>query len=708
GGGTPAAGVPVGGSPPRRSSDQNPTAPTPVQALPSANTKMLGKYRIHSQLGQGGMGAVYLAEDTHLNRKVALKVLPKELASNREFIKRFLAEARVTGKLSHPNIVVAYDIDSSQGLWFMAMEYLEGESIGARLKRGDPIPWRDALTMVKQVCKGLAYAHKSGIVHRDIKPDNLFLDKASGEAKILDMGLSKNLHASENSSLTQAGMILGTPNYLAPEQAENGINVDARADIYSLGTTLYHMLTGVPPFEGPTPLSIIQKHLFEPMPDVRKGRPDVPSDVANLLWKMTAKKPADRFGDCNELLAAIDDVLEGRGFQLADPMQGGRRTGSGGRNPAAGSGQRLAQRAGTRSVTPIDRKSRQMYARNNSTPVLFIVVGVMLVAAIGVLAWLAIKNNAQPPQVIAQNPPPGTSPEVTQPTQTAPIVQPTLPPTPAGPLTAPAPGPAVASATGDITAIVNSASRGLNLSDQVDRELVDRETQDNIRRLMQDSGQPRPPTVPSDPETLPATGAAGDASLSPRAGAQRLVHALTADEKKKAGTVLDGFNGTVVFRMAAPAVTDQEVLDANIASSNSSDLNNLRILRLGAPPNPISPEVYQGVFVEPDPRQKPQGKIDPAARIRLLMKVECSDRQPVEYRFMYSSLPVEGSTVLGGMMGRMPACEWQLIDMPLMVYRQHVDEKNWFGYASGAPEDFKNHRKITISVSDIIIYNPKP
>ncbi|HTL51190.1 MAG TPA: protein kinase, partial [Planctomycetota bacterium] len=133
GGGTPAAGVPVGGSPPRRSSDQNPTAPTPVQALPSANTKMLGKYRIHSQLGQGGMGAVYLAEDTHLNRKVALKVLPKELASNREFIKRFLAEARVTGKLSHPNIVVAYDIDSSQGLWFMAMEYLEGESIGARL-----------------------------------------------------------------------------------------------------------------------------------------------------------------------------------------------------------------------------------------------------------------------------------------------------------------------------------------------------------------------------------------------------------------------------------------------------------------------------------------------------------------------------------------------------------------------------------------------
>ncbi|MGH7145739.1 MAG: serine/threonine protein kinase, partial [Planctomycetota bacterium] len=697
--------------------------PTPVAGLPPGTTSQLGKYRILKMIGQGGMGSVYLAEDTHLNRKVALKVLPKELAANRDFIKRFLAEARVTGKLNHPNIVVAYDIDSSQGTWYMAMEYLDGESIGKRLLRGEAIPWREALTMLKQICRGLAYAHKNGIVHRDIKPDNLFLDRSSNEAKILDMGLSKNLHASEVSSLTQAGMILGTPNYLAPEQAENGLNVDRRADIYSLGATLYHMLTGAAPFDAPTPLALIQKHLFEPMPDVRRGKPEIPADVANLVWKMTAKRPADRFQDCTAVVAAADDILEGRGFQPADPMgaAAGRRVGSGVRRatPGAGSGFRTAvSRTGTRGFAAVDRKSRQLQAQRRSGAWLVLALMGLLAVGVVVAVWLAVAHAAANPHSTgarpgaslaageSAGPAPNPASSTNPPSQadaggtTSPTGSPVQP---AQPL--PVESPADLDA---VTDLVNVASRGLNVSAEVDRTLADAQSRAWMQQALEQSREAaeHKPSDLDGSSDRPPTGD-GLAALAPGEGAPNLFHSLTAAECKNARHCLDAYRGDAVFRMAVPHITDPTILAGNIRDTTSPELGGLPVLTIGQPPKLTGPAAYNAIFVQID--GPVHGLITSHSRVRMIVKVTTGDAKPLLVRLVYSDLPIQGATVMGGLSANAPTHDWLLIDVPLQLYKvKQGGEGKWFGYAIGTAEDFTHGRNLNFSVSDIIIYNPKP
>lgn len=681
----------------RRTTGAQAPRASPTHGVPVAPPEpmQLGKYRLLKTLGQGGMGAVYLAEDTHLNRKVALKVLPKELAANREFIKRFLAEARITGKLSHPNIVVAYDIDSSQNTWFMAMEHLEGESLGRRLLREGAIPWRDALNMLKQILRGLTYAHKNGIIHRDIKPDNLFLDRASGETKILDLGLSKNLHATENAALTQAGMILGTPNYLAPEQAENGINVDHRADLYSLGATLYHMLAGAPPFDGPTPLAIIQKHLFEPFPDLRKSKPDIPADVANLVWKMTAKKPADRFADSSATLQAVDDILEGRGFRLNDPMiASGRRSGSGSRNRPSGSGQNAAVRAGTRitrNLAPVERRSRTG-PRTAVPPIaLFSMLAAGLLLLIGLAAWMW---RPQP-----DTPAPGPGPADNRPLNTpAPIVTPLPPPTvPLVPT--PAPTAANANDTEAIFAVINVAGRGLTLSGNLDRELEIAEKNAAMQRLLAAAQN-------SDSATTAAPATDNTPTPSVPVAANPVLHTLTADERKTARTLLNGFKGDVVFRMNVPQVGNEDIQNANIRNLTPPGMDDLQFLQLGPPPRQMHPQIYQGVSVEPT--DKPNGQIRADTRIRMILRIESSDQKPVDLRLMYSNLPDGGRFCAGGAYASMVPCDFTLVDVPLQRFRDSAATTPWFGYACGDGPDFAAKRKLTLAVSDIIIYNPKP
>lgn len=248
------------------------------------------------------MGIVYLGWDARLGRRVALKTLRAELARDAEYRERFLREARAAAALSHPNVTQIYFIGEEATQPFFAMEFLEGKSLEAILREEGKLPSTRAIDLVRQAAVGLKAAAARGIIHRDIKPSNLVLT-ADGTLKISDFGLAKMVVA--DASLTMAGEVLGSPNYLAPEQASGGA-VDLRTDVYALGATLYELVTGRPPFDGPTPVSIILKHVREPLRSPRQLNPDLPIPVANLIQRMLAKRKEDRPRDYEVLLRELD------------------------------------------------------------------------------------------------------------------------------------------------------------------------------------------------------------------------------------------------------------------------------------------------------------------------------------------------------------------------------------------------------------------
>ncbi len=264
--------------------------------------------RLLKKIGEGGMGAVYLAEDALRKRKVAVKVLPKKHASDAAFLQRFRREAEAATTLDHRNIVQAYSAGEDRGYHFYVMEYCEGESLRKRLERLKVLPAADATSTVLQVAQGLKHAHDRGFIHRDIKPDNLIATPA-GVVKILDFGLAKNLEDTNASFRTVTGAALGTPHYISPEQARGDKTVDGRTDIYSLGATYYHLVTGQVPFQGSSIFEIIQKHLMEQLPDPRDVRPEVPETVVQVLRKMLAKDAADRHASCGDLIADLERIL---------------------------------------------------------------------------------------------------------------------------------------------------------------------------------------------------------------------------------------------------------------------------------------------------------------------------------------------------------------------------------------------------------------
>ena len=266
--------------------------------------KQIGHCTVQRKLGQGGMGAVYLAHHPGLNRAVAIKVLPGDLASNPEFKERFFREARLAARLEHPNVVQVHDVGEAQGIHYISMQYVEGKSLDLILREKKKLALNEALAITKRVAVALSAAAKLGIVHRDIKPHNILLSK-DGVVKVADFGLAKDEDA--NRSISEPGTIMGTPYYMSPEQAK-GEKVDPRGDIYSLGATLYHMLTGKRMFEGGTPVSIVMKQINEEPVPIREVDPTVPETVAAIVGKMLRKDPALRFASAEELIRALDEI----------------------------------------------------------------------------------------------------------------------------------------------------------------------------------------------------------------------------------------------------------------------------------------------------------------------------------------------------------------------------------------------------------------
>lgn len=275
--------------------------------MENGSDQRLGKYLLKSQLGRGGMGVVYLATDLRLRRDVALKVLPRETSSNTDAVKRFLREARVAARLNHPNVVAIHDVDQQRGLCFLVMELLTGGTAQDMVQRGR-LSWREATRITADACRGLAAIHEAGLIHRDIKPSNI-MRAADGTVKLADFGLAKIADGGTNHHpLTQSGAILGTPQYMSPEQCQGDL-LDARSDVYSLGATYYTLLTGQPLFSDPQPLQIMFAHCSKSPPDPRTIHDDIPPACVRIVLKALAKSRGDRFGSAREMLAELEGLL---------------------------------------------------------------------------------------------------------------------------------------------------------------------------------------------------------------------------------------------------------------------------------------------------------------------------------------------------------------------------------------------------------------
>jgi formylglycine-generating enzyme required for sulfatase activity/tRNA A-37 threonylcarbamoyl transferase component Bud32 len=272
----------------------------------------IGEFEILERIGQGGMGAVYKARQSSLRRNVALKTLQASLADDVEYIARFEQEAVAAASLSHPNLVQVYSAGESDGLNWFAMEYIEGESAKARLKRKGRLDPLEAIAIAIHVATALEYGwRKAALIHRDIKPDNIFLS-SDGEVKLGDLGLAKS--AGQTQGLTMTGASMGTPHYISPEQVEAMKDVDLRADIYSLGCTLYHLLSGHAPFDGNSAVATMMKHVNAPTPDLRSVWPECPTELAAAVLKMMQKRPAERqqtYEEVNADLRRAYDVFSG-------------------------------------------------------------------------------------------------------------------------------------------------------------------------------------------------------------------------------------------------------------------------------------------------------------------------------------------------------------------------------------------------------------
>jgi serine/threonine protein kinase len=277
--------------------------------------KEIGHCTVQRKLGQGGMGAVYLAHHPGLNRAVAIKVLPGDLASNPEFKERFFREARLAARLEHPNVVQVHDVGEEEGIHYISMQYIEGKSLDGILKERKKLSVNEALSITKRVAVALSAAAKLGIVHRDIKPHNILISK-DGVVKVADFGLAKDEDA--NRSISEPGVVMGTPYYMSPEQAK-GEKVDHRSDIYSLGATLYHMLSGKRLFDGGTPVSIVMKQANDRPVAIRELEPGVPDGVAALLDRMLQKEPVDRFANADELVRALDGLKQPQATKVPTP-----------------------------------------------------------------------------------------------------------------------------------------------------------------------------------------------------------------------------------------------------------------------------------------------------------------------------------------------------------------------------------------------------
>jgi len=349
-----------------------------VNPKPEPGRKVLGGYEIISKLGQGGAGTVFKARQISVDRIVALKILPPRLAKSKTFVDRFLREARSAARLDHPNIVRAIDAGEAGGYYFFVMEFVDGPTVAELLEQPEDLPPRRTLEIIRDVSRGLIYAHSAGIIHRDVKPGNILIH-SDGTAKLVDLGLAREI-AKTDGSLTQTGATLGTPNYISPEQVRGEADLDVRTDVYSLGATLYHMLVGSPPYTGGTSTEIMAKHLSEPVPDARAANRLLPAEAARIIRKAMQKNRDQRYPDVNAFLNDVEELLSGEGaWQAAPaPRQRARLDAEAGRVPITSRSGMAARTLGRKPAPSAGKKHLPWILAGAGVAVAALVAGVFL------------------------------------------------------------------------------------------------------------------------------------------------------------------------------------------------------------------------------------------------------------------------------------------------------------------------------------------
>jgi predicted Ser/Thr protein kinase len=273
-----------------------------------AEDLIAGRYELEQKVGSGGMSKVYKAHDRLLERTVALKILHEHYSQDDEYIERFRREARSVAQLTHPNVVTVIDRGEHEGRQYIVFEYIDGENLKQLVEREGPLPPRQVIELGLQIASALASAHARGVVHRDVKPQNVILTD-EGRPKVTDFGIARS---SDVESVTLTGTVMGTSEYIAPEQARGEL-VDFRSDVYSLGAILYELCTGEVPYPGENPVSVAMRHLHEPVPSARAQRPDIPARLDAAIRKAMAKDPAERFGSMDDLIVELEASLRALG-----------------------------------------------------------------------------------------------------------------------------------------------------------------------------------------------------------------------------------------------------------------------------------------------------------------------------------------------------------------------------------------------------------
>ena len=281
------------------------TLETPKEELTTGST-FAGRYQIIEELGKGGMGKVYKANDTDIKEKVAIKLIKPEISTNKKTIERFQNELKFARKIRHKNVCQMYDLNREEGTYYITMEYVEGENLKNMIRMSRQLGIGTAISVAKQVCEGLAEAHKLGVVHRDLKPSNIMIDR-EGSVRILDFGIARSL---KEKGITGAGVMIGTPEYMSPEQVE-AKETDQRSDIYSLGVILYEMVTGKVPFEGDTPFTIGMKHKGEIPKDPKEVNSQIPEDLSRVILRCLEKDKEKRYQSAGELRSELTRIEQG-------------------------------------------------------------------------------------------------------------------------------------------------------------------------------------------------------------------------------------------------------------------------------------------------------------------------------------------------------------------------------------------------------------
>jgi nicotinamidase/pyrazinamidase len=347
------------------------------QNRPDGVPSSIGGCRIEKKIGEGGMGSVYLGRHKTLDIPRAIKILPKHIdLKDPEYSQRFFREARIAARMRHPNMVQVHECGAEDGYYYLIMDYVPGPTCRQIVEDRGRMEWQRAVHIARQIARGLRYAASQGIIHRDVTPGNIIVD-SDGTARITDLGLAKEA-AAERSGLTRAGASLGTPYYMSPEQINSARDVDFRGDIYSLGATIYHMVCGKVPYTGTT-FEVMTKQVREPLPSPRIHVPELPEKLCDVIRKMMAKDPEDRYPSYDELIEDLQNLLKGNpvsaeGFtdqsMVTPPSEG--------EIPIGGEDTDRSQEK-THLSNPVVRENTWPYV---------VAIAVGLTAAIGVLIWL--------------------------------------------------------------------------------------------------------------------------------------------------------------------------------------------------------------------------------------------------------------------------------------------------------------------------------